>query len=121
MESQPSTSALRVAAPFATRPCLFTVTPLVERGAGARTPTEDGRGNPAPRPGARTYWRALCLTCACRFPLGRAPAPPSFWGEPFWARPPLGGLLEHSVIYFLRLNRALPAINKDRKAVASPD
>lgn len=40
MEAQPSTSALRVAAPFTTPPCLFTVTPLVELAAGSRTSVE---------------------------------------------------------------------------------
>lgn len=40
MEAQPSTSALRVAAPFTTPPCLFTVTPLGELAAGSRTSVE---------------------------------------------------------------------------------
>ncbi|CAI9172292.1 unnamed protein product [Rangifer tarandus platyrhynchus] len=40
MEAQPSTSALSVAAPFTTPPCLFTVVPLGELAAGSRTSVE---------------------------------------------------------------------------------
>ena len=40
MDAQPSTSALSVAAPFTTPPCLFTVVPLGELAAGSRTSVE---------------------------------------------------------------------------------
>lgn len=63
MESRPSTSALRVAAPFTTRPCLFTVTPLVELGAGARTSIEGDalRSTTAARAYTHTHARAHAL------------------------------------------------------------